>query len=159
MKEAIIIDFNGFMTDVTLVADDATGVFPFYRTQEPLAQEDIGQQLNTEMLGYVVAIPVPQGLFKPRFDIESWNEYIQLQPLELDKDGKSPTEMPEHFSYSPRQQETFWIEGLMPEEIVATRNSDNKFKTEQIGVVLETKFPKKKQALISVWNGLWKKMK
>ncbi|MDO3678695.1 hypothetical protein [Paenibacillus ehimensis] len=156
MKEAIIIDFNGFMTDVTLVADDATGVFPFYRTQEPLAQEDIGQQLNTEMLGYVVAIPVPQGLFKPRFDIESWNEYIQLQPLELDKDGKSPTEMPEHFSYSPRQQETFWIEGLMPEEIVAGQNPYNHFNIEQKVDVLTAKLPKMKEPLVYL-SRLWKK--
>ncbi|WP_054976643.1 hypothetical protein [Paenibacillus sp. A3] len=144
MKEAIIIDFNGFMIDVTLVADDATGVFPFYRTQEPLAQEDMGQQSNTKMMGYVVAIPVPEGLFKPRFDIEAWNEYNPSQrPLSDEHTGSRP-------------DVTLWIEGLKPEEILVIPNQHNQ-KTSDRTVSVLTANLSKKQPMFSVWDRLWKK--
>lgn len=158
MKEAIIIDLNGFMTDVTLVADDTTGVFPFYRVQEPQDQfqEDLEQQVltNTEILGYVVAIPVPSGLYKPKFDVEAWNEYCQLQLVELNDAENSRTDMTAYFNYSPKSEITFWIEGLKQEEIIATQNQHS---FEQTGYVLATKLPKKKHALDSVWSRLWKK--
>ncbi|MNW44379.1 hypothetical protein D3C74_216110 [compost metagenome] len=102
MREAIKVDQNGLYTDVTLVDDAFTGVVPFYADpEEPVLSLDTNntddpeqeEETEPEIAGYIVGVPVPQGLFHPRFDLVAWEE------------GETSG------------QSSYWIEGLTPEEI------------------------------------------
>lgn len=116
MKEAIITDLNGYMTDVTLVADAVSGVFPVYeRPAEELVEPgknggvstEASEEIEPTLIGYTVAVPVPPGLYKPRFDIEAW------------KDAEQAAEERE---LSPLDLASLWKEGLTAEEIDDLRN-------------------------------------
>ncbi|PUA40763.1 hypothetical protein C8Z91_02740 [Paenibacillus elgii] len=75
MKEALIVDLNGFITDVTLVDDNVSGIFPFYRELLARGTEEQPQKA-VELIGYTIAIPVPEGLHLPKWDFtqEQWVE-------------------------------------------------------------------------------------
>lgn len=116
MKEAIITDLNGYMTDVTLVADAVSGVFPIYDGPvEEVAEQEKNGGVSTEgpegvepnLIGYTVAVPVPPGLYKPHFDIEAW---------------KATEQATEERESNPIDLTTFWNEGLTAEEIDELRN-------------------------------------
>ncbi|WP_079914721.1 hypothetical protein [Paenibacillus sp. 32352] len=128
MKEAIIIDLNGYITDVTLVTDNVTGVFPIYKQSGPKDNFESVETfkdtvLEQELVGYTVAIPVPEGLYKPRFDLAAWELYNQRLDLvargefELETDGCETVNKPK-----AQQIATFWVEGITPEELAAIRN-------------------------------------
>lgn len=82
MKEAIITDQDGLYVEPTLVDDSVTGVFPIYETIQML---DADSEPTEVLVGYTVAIAVPSGLYKPKFDIEAetWGE--GLTPEEIDE--------------------------------------------------------------------------
>ncbi|CAH0122416.1 hypothetical protein PAE9249_04966 [Paenibacillus sp. CECT 9249] len=116
MKEAIITDLHGYMTDVTLVADAVSGVFPIYDgpVEEVAEQEKNGgkspegpEEVDPSHIGYTVAVPVPPGLYKPRFDIEAW---------------KAAGQTAEERESSPIDLTSLWNEGLTAEEIDELRN-------------------------------------
>ncbi|MBU5445194.1 XkdW family protein [Paenibacillus sp. MSJ-34] len=119
MKEAIITDLQGYMTDVTLVADAVSGVFPIYeRPAEEVVETDRTEDARPEpaetqaepgpvLIGYTVAVPVPLGLYKPRFDIEAW---------------KVAEQTAEERESSPIDLTSLWNEGLTAEEIDELRN-------------------------------------
>lgn len=109
MRAVPKVNTEGFYLEDELVDDAFSGVVPFYadpepvvfdpdQAQQPEAQED--EEEEREIAGYLVSVPVPSGLFHPRFDLVSWEAY-------QDAVQEGP-------------QETFpdlWIEGLSQEEI------------------------------------------
>ncbi|MEC0233078.1 hypothetical protein P4H71_01740 [Paenibacillus kribbensis] len=92
MKALPKVNTDGLYLEDELVDDAFNGVVPFY-TPSSLALSGIGQQLDTYVLtadslsvvdganskdiltGYTVGIPVPPGLYHPRFDIQGWLTY------------------------------------------------------------------------------------
>ncbi|MOA34337.1 hypothetical protein D3C78_1557050 [compost metagenome] len=84
--------------------DDAfTGVVPFYAPDPILpldtnSTDDQEQQEETEpeIAGFIVGVPVPQGLFHPRFNLLTW---------EAGEEGDTS------------DQSSYWVERLTPEEI------------------------------------------
>ncbi|WP_144932220.1 hypothetical protein [Paenibacillus sp. 32O-W] len=135
MKEAVIIDLEGNDTfKRTLVADHVTGVFPI---QEPVPDTDelepmeeapeVPTEPETVHVGYTVAVPVPPGLFKPRYDLKAWQAAMEQYERDLnawkqeqqqrDEEEAEPLPPPE-----PVDLAQFWVEGLTPEEIDEIRN-------------------------------------
>ncbi|WP_240418233.1 hypothetical protein [Paenibacillus periandrae] len=79
MKEAIIINLDGYMTDVTLVDDNETGVFPLYKlpdSNEEGEAEKPSEPIAPVVVGHRVSIRPPEGLYKPQFNLETetWGE-------------------------------------------------------------------------------------
>lgn len=114
MKEAIRIDTNGFYVEPELVTPDTNGVIAIYETP---TLYDMEEQESPEpvLVGYRVAIPVPPGLYKPRFDLAAWETYNAPQVHEQDVNGQ-PVPL-------PRPDVQLWVEGLTQEEIDAIRDA------------------------------------
>ncbi|NEZ42544.1 hypothetical protein [Paenibacillus alvei] len=136
MKEAIITDLNGRYIEPTLVADSVTGVFD--RTEpvqtgsndaELLASQQNGDNLPTEvktkLVGYTVAIPLPDGLYEPTFDVPGYRkakadydlayvEYLGALAKHDPTSGKPAPQRPASVDAS-----SFWRNGLTEEEIEA----------------------------------------
>ncbi|MEK4428997.1 hypothetical protein MHB54_07030 [Paenibacillus sp. FSL M7-0802] len=93
MKAVAKVNTDGLYLEDELVDDAFSGVVPFYTPSSPTLS-DISQQLDTHQLtdnssstingtssesipaGYTVGIiPVPPGLYHPRFDIPAWLTY------------------------------------------------------------------------------------
>ncbi|WP_226003414.1 hypothetical protein [Paenibacillus sp. BJ-4] len=92
MKAVPKVNTDGLYLEDELVDDAFSGVAPFY-TPSSLTLSDTEQQLDTNELttdsssamgeanlgtipaGYTVGIPVPQGFYHPRFDIQGWLTY------------------------------------------------------------------------------------
>ena len=110
MKAVPKVNTDGLYIEDVLVDDAFSGVVPFYVEPEqpeldpegvlPETPEEDQEEVERDIAGYLVGVPVPSGLFRPRFDLEAWEAY-----LEALKDGP---------------QEKFpdlWAEGLSQEEI------------------------------------------
>lgn len=110
MKAVPKVNTDGLYIEDELVDDTFSGVVPFYAEPEPVVfdPEQIEQpeapeneeEVEPEIAGYLVGVPVPAGLFHPRFDLAAWEAYRDAV-----QDGA---------------QETFpdlWTEGLSQEEI------------------------------------------
>ncbi|WP_282939007.1 hypothetical protein [Paenibacillus sp. RC67] len=123
MKEAIITDLDGYIKDVTLVAADVTGVFPIYRQLNPLYNptEEPSELKELEITGYTVAIPVPEGLYKPRFNFTAWELYNQLLEPVIGEAGELES-AEEGNVHQSRPAQALWIEGLTPEELKEIQN-------------------------------------
>ncbi|WP_179031757.1 hypothetical protein [Paenibacillus kribbensis] len=92
MKAVPKVNTDGLYLEDELVDDAFSGVVPFYAPSS-LTLSDTDQQLDTYVLipdslsvvdganskdiltGYTVGIPVPSGLYHPRFDIQGWLTY------------------------------------------------------------------------------------
>ncbi|MGV6933971.1 hypothetical protein ACWA2B_00330 [Paenibacillus sp. CMM36] len=92
MKVVPKVNTKGLYLEDELVDDAFSGVVPFY-TASSLTLSDTSQHLDTHRLadsssnttdatnseriltGYTVGIPVPAGLYHPRFDIKGWLAY------------------------------------------------------------------------------------
>lgn len=92
MKAVPKVNTDGLYLEDELVDDAFSGVVPFY-SPPSLTRSDTDQQLDTYVLtadsssainegnsenipaGYTVGIPVPPGLYHPRFDIQGWLIY------------------------------------------------------------------------------------
>ncbi|WP_058829101.1 hypothetical protein [Paenibacillus polymyxa] len=92
MKAVPKVNTNGLYLEDELVDDAFSGIVPFYSLSSPTLS-DTNQQLDTHRLadssssttdgtssenipaGYTVGIPVPPGLYHPRFDIQGWLTY------------------------------------------------------------------------------------
>ncbi|CDN45036.1 hypothetical protein [Paenibacillus sp. P22] len=117
MKEAIITNLEGLLADVALVDDRETGYLPIYETQGvPKGDEQPELKLN----GYRVAVPVPSGLYRPRFAREVYDAYQAALAAYRDDlaSWESLSDMRGERPLAPVAQ-AFWIEGLTPEEIEA----------------------------------------
>ncbi|QDY85862.1 hypothetical protein FQU75_22400 [Paenibacillus polymyxa] len=92
MKAVPKVNTNGLYLEDELVDDTFSGIVPFYTPSSPTLS-DTNQQLDTHrfadssssttdgtsseniLAGYTVGIPVPPGLYHPRFDIQGWLAY------------------------------------------------------------------------------------
>ncbi|MFL1677481.1 XkdW family protein [Paenibacillus dendritiformis] len=137
MKEALITDLSGRYIEPTLVADSVTGVFDRREPSEsdepgPLPEPEPGQfddeqpaETETVLVGYTVAVPMPDGLYQPIFDVESYREaeanfnaaYIDYQAAMAEYDPDSDDPQPE--PPQPVDGPSFWRNGLTDEEIEA----------------------------------------
>lgn len=164
MKEAIITDLDGYMKDVTLVADHVTGVFPIMEPVpasnelEPMEFLDEAEEAKEPakpeavLIGYTVAVPVPPGLYKPRFDLEAWQAAVSQYEQDLIErqqevgqgNGEASTETPP-LSPSPIDLMQFWVEGLPPGEIEELRSQPQPHSTEEKVEQLEAAMAKLQQ--------------
>lgn len=103
MKAVPKVNIDGLYIEDTIVDDVFSGVVPFYALlSEPREseQDEKGsgdpEEIQPEMAGYTVGIPVPLGLYLPKFDLKGWNSREEGEV----KDSSS-----------------YWIEGLTKEEI------------------------------------------
>ncbi|WP_028547048.1 hypothetical protein [Paenibacillus taiwanensis] len=78
MKEAIQINLDGFYVEPTLVADSVTGVFPIMGSEVESAEQQV-------LIGHTVAVEVPPGLYKPRWDFElaKWVEGMDQKEIDV----------------------------------------------------------------------------
>lgn len=114
MKAVPKVNTEGLYLEDVVVDDAFSGVVPFYADPEPVVfdpdqieqptepdeSEEDEEETARETAGYIVGVPVPAGLFRPRFDMEEWEAYQDAM-----RDGP---------------QEKFpdlWSEGLSQEEI------------------------------------------
>lgn len=132
MKEAKRIDLDGFYVEPVLVPIGAYGITPIYEKPEPPESEEADQEPELPepiLIGYCVAVPVPSGLFKPRYDLTTWKAALSAYDDAMDAyraamaayDPDSEDEPPQ-----PPQQvdlRTYWIEGLTRQEIDDIRNA------------------------------------
>ncbi|MGG4397705.1 hypothetical protein ABEX25_25745 [Paenibacillus thiaminolyticus] len=137
MKPSIITDLSGRYIEPTLVADSVTGVFD---RREPVEPEEPGTLLQPEpqqrdddqqdepetvLVGYTVAVPMPDGLYQPIFDITGYRAaqeayeatYVEYMAALAEHDPESDDPQPE-----PPQAvngPAFWRNGLTDREIEA----------------------------------------
>ncbi|MDG0874424.1 hypothetical protein L3476_28405 [Paenibacillus thiaminolyticus] len=137
MKYAIMTDLSGHYIEPMLVADSVTGVFdrresieldePGTNQQpEPWARDE-SQELEPENVpvGYTVAVPMPDGLYQPIFDVESYrkaeagyeaaNAEYMAALAEHDPESDDPRPDPPQ----PVDGANFWRNGITDEEIEA----------------------------------------
>ncbi|MCM3290223.1 hypothetical protein M3661_08790 [Paenibacillus sp. MER 180] len=137
MKEAIITDLNGRYIEPTLVVDSVTGVFDRMEPVQSGANDDaesLASQQNdsnlptepkTKLVGYTVAIPLPDGLYEPTFDVHGYRkakvdydlayvEYLGALAKHDPASGKPAPKRP-----TPVDASSYWSNGLTKEEIEA----------------------------------------
>lgn len=111
MKAVPKVNTDGLYLEDELVDDAFSGVVPFYAKLEtvvfdpdqveqvPTSDKD-EEEAEQEIAGYLIGLPVPAGLFHPRFDLVTWE-------VHRDAMQEAPQEsLPE-----------LWVEGLSKEEI------------------------------------------
>jgi XkdW protein len=144
MKEAIITDLKGRYIEPTLVADSVTGVFD---RVEPVKTEDEAPQAasneqnvpETVLVGYTVAITLPDGLYEPTFDVEGYRKAVKVYEVAFDAylearaaydpEGEEPKpKSPQHVDGS-----SFWRNGLTDEEIEALKPKPQPSQTDVLG--------------------------
>ncbi|MDG0871011.1 hypothetical protein L5D93_30320 [Paenibacillus thiaminolyticus] len=151
MKYAYRTDLSGRYIEPTLVADSMTGVFdrrepveldePDTFLQPEPGQRDNGQEHEPEtvLVGYTVAVPMPDGLYQPIFDIEGYRvaqeayeaahaDYL-ASLAEHDQESGDPQPEPPQPIDSPR----FWRNGLTDEEIEALNPAPQPSQTDMLG--------------------------
>ncbi|MGG4193180.1 MULTISPECIES: hypothetical protein [unclassified Paenibacillus] len=139
MKEAIITDLDGRYIEPTLIADSVTGVF---ERMEPIRQDavdavglavassvqddhDQSKEPKTKLVGYTVAIPLPDGLYEPTFNVQGYRkakadydlayvEYLGALAKHDPSSGKPAPQRP-----APVDASSYWSNGLTEEEIEA----------------------------------------
>ncbi|MFF3922658.1 hypothetical protein [Paenibacillus lactis] len=139
MKAVPKVNIDGLYLEDIIVDDTFTGVVPFYSTvlhvtngsEQPdtftIASNPItgNEPVEREPAGYIVGIPVPPGLFHPRFDLTAWRQYedsIQAAEAAYQETLSAWNSTPEEergdrpFWNNPPMP-ALWIEGLTPEEI------------------------------------------
>ncbi|BFH66022.1 hypothetical protein J27TS7_08670 [Paenibacillus dendritiformis] len=128
MKEAYITDLSGRYIEPTLVVDSVTGVFE--------RRED---EQETVLVGYTVAVPMPDGLYQPIFDVEGYRAAQEAYEAALteymaalaEHDPESDEPQPE----APKAVDgpRFWRNGLTDEEIEALNPPPQPSQTDMLG--------------------------
>ncbi|CAH8249361.1 hypothetical protein WJ0W_006547 [Paenibacillus melissococcoides] len=151
MKEAIITDLSGRYIEPTLVADSVTGVFDRREPVEPdepgsLPQSEPEQrddeqpdEPETVLVGYTVAVPMPDGLYQPIFDVEGYRAaqeayeaaYAEYMAVLAEHDPESDDPLPE--PPQPVDGPSFWRNGLTDEEIEALNPDPQPSQTDALG--------------------------
>ncbi|MDU5143507.1 MAG: hypothetical protein E6230_15115 [Paenibacillus dendritiformis] len=149
MKEAIITDLSGRYIEPTLVADSVTGVFDRrepVEPDEPGPQPEPGQRDNgqedepkTVLVGYTVAVPMPDGLYQPIFDVEGYRAeleayeaaYAEYMAALAEHDPESDDPQPD--PPQPVDGPSFWRNGLTDEEIEALNPQPQPSQTDMLG--------------------------
>ncbi|EPY12570.1 hypothetical protein [Paenibacillus alvei] len=136
MKEAIITDLNGRYIEPMLVADPVTGVFDRMESVQLDASEaaitasqqtetNLPNEPKTKLVGYTVAITLPDGLYEPTFDVHGYRkakadydlayvEYLGALAKHDPSSGKPAPQRP-----TPVDSLSYWSNGLTEEEIEA----------------------------------------
>ncbi|OME01281.1 hypothetical protein BSK60_33430, partial [Paenibacillus odorifer] len=115
-------------------------------------------------------VPVPAGLFKPHFDLVTWNAW-QDAVLEAQSDyadelhdwreqwAEGEKQGPEPVYTPPVQPDNLWVEGLTPEEIAEltkpgeqTEVEKLKFENEALKKLIEDKDRENKNALFEIYS-------
>ncbi|BFH14495.1 hypothetical protein J6TS7_52510 [Paenibacillus dendritiformis] len=137
MKEAIITDLSGRYIEPTLVADSVTGVFDRRESVKPeepgtfpqleprQSDDEQPDKPETVLVGYTVAVPIPDGLYQPIFDVEGYRAaqeayeaaYAGYMSALAEHDPESDDPQPE--PPQPIDGPDFWRNGLTDEEIEA----------------------------------------
>lgn len=123
MKAVPKVNTVGLYIEDTIVDDAYSGVVPFYadppEPEQPPGNEielaDEQQEEEPEIVGYIVGVPVPQGLFKPRFNLAAW---------EAREEGDT-------------SDQSYWVEGLTAEEIEALHPPTVPTELEQLRAEIE----------------------
>ncbi|WCF07087.1 XkdW family protein [Paenibacillus thiaminolyticus] len=146
MKYAYIIDFSGRYIEPTLVTDSVTGVFdrrelvePKNVDSEPEQDDDQRTEPETVLVGYTVAIPMPDGLYQPIFDVEGYREaeagykaaFADYLAAMAEYDPDSDDSQPE--PPQPVDGPSFWRNGLTDEEIEALNPPSEPSQTDVLG--------------------------
>lgn len=138
MKAVPKVNTEGLYIEDTLVDDTFNGVVLFYA--DPPAPElpfetdvEVGEKEEVELqpAGYIVGIPVPDGLYLPRFDLAAWEAYkdavaasqTAYQTAYAEWAGMPEDERGDPPTYTPPEQPELWGEGLTPEQIEALHPS------------------------------------
>ncbi|MEK5418212.1 hypothetical protein [Paenibacillus sp. FSL L8-0708] len=156
------VDLKGFYIEDVEPDDSFTGAVPIYAQPEPEEapelpedEEEIEDEPDTpeepeqprEIIGYLVGIPLPTGLYHPRFDLLVWNAY-QDAVLEAQSDyadelhdwreqwAEGEEQGPEPVYTPPAQPDNLWIEGLTPEEIAELTKPSEATELDRIGAEL-----------------------
>lgn len=136
MKAVPKVNTDGLYMEDTLVDDAFSGVVPFYANppapdpaQPPETDTEADEQPEEEPqpAGYIVGIPVPPGLYLPRFDLAAWEAYQDdltaaqavYQAAYDDWSATPEEERGEPPTYTAPEQPELWIEGMTQEEIEA----------------------------------------
>lgn len=134
MKAIPKVNKEGLYIEDALVDDAFSGVVPFYTQlsapelllitdaehEQPATQE-------LEIAGYMVGLPVKQGLYLPRFNIAAWEAYQDSLAAAKDEHSTAYAEwssLPEdergeHPMHQLPTQLELWLEALTLEEIEA----------------------------------------
>lgn len=154
MSKAVpTIGLDGLYIEDAIQDDSFTGVVPIYAQPEPEKapelpedeeiedEPDVSEEPEQprEIIGYIVGIPLPTGLYHPRFDLLAWDAY-QDAVLEAQSDyvdamhdwqesyaeGVEQGEQPIYTL--PTIPDNLWVEGLTPEEIAELTKPGNRRK-------------------------------
>ncbi|MGP0583711.1 hypothetical protein [Paenibacillus timonensis] len=139
MKAVPKVNTDGLYLEDTIMDDAFTGVVPFY-ADPPAQGSELPPETDTEAedeqpgeeqqpAGYIVGIPVPPGLYLPRFDLKAWQTYqdavtaaqAAYQTAYAEWAAQPEDERGEPPAYTAPEQPVLWGEGLTPEEIEALR--------------------------------------
>ncbi|RJG23398.1 XkdW family protein [Paenibacillus thiaminolyticus] len=150
MKYACITDLSGRYIEPTLVADSVTGVFD---RREPIEPDETGalpqpepklrdeqpDEAETLLVGYLVAVQMPDGLYQPIFDVEgywkaeadyeaTYAEYMAAL-AEHDPESDDPQPKPPQHIDGP----SYWRNGLTDEEIESLNPPTQPLQTDVLG--------------------------
>ncbi|WP_342479514.1 hypothetical protein [Paenibacillus sp. FSL F4-0097] len=151
------VDLKGLYIEDVLEDDSFIGVVPIYAQPEPEEAPDLPEDSEIEdeadvseepeqpreIIGYLVGIPLPTGLYHPRFDLVTWDAY-QDAVLEAQSDyadelhdwreqwAEGVEQGPEPVYTPPAQPDNLWIEGLTPEEIAELTKPGDQTELEQL---------------------------
>jgi hypothetical protein len=157
MKAVPRIGLDGLYIEDVIQDDSFTGVVPIYAQPEPEEAPELPEdgeiedvpdvpeepEQPREIIGYLVGITLPNGLYHPRFDLVTWNAY-QDAVLEAQSDYadelhdwreqwvEGEGQGPEPVYTPPAQPDNLWIEGLTPEEIAERTKPGEHTELEQL---------------------------
>ncbi|AWV35149.1 hypothetical protein [Paenibacillus odorifer] len=184
MKLVPRTELEGQYIDDVSVDDSFTGVVPIYAQPEPEeapelpedeeieVEPDVSEEPEQprEIIGYLVGIPLPTGLYHPRFDLAAWNAYQDVV-LEAQSDyadelhdwreqwAEGEGQGPEPVYTPPVQPDNLWVEGLTPEEIAEltkpgeeTEVEKLKLENEALKKLIEDKDRENKNALFEIYS-------
>ncbi|MDG0874410.1 XkdW family protein [Paenibacillus thiaminolyticus] len=151
MKYAYITDLSGRYIEPTLVPDSVTGVFnrgeaveanepASFQQPEPGQRDDgLEDDPETVLVGYTIAIPMPDGLYQPIFDVEGYREaeagfnaayagYLAAMAEYAPESDHPQPEPPQ-----PVDGPSFWRNGLTGEEIESLNPPPEPSQTDVLG--------------------------
>lgn len=134
MKAVPKVNTDGLYIEDEIADDSFNGVVPFYADPQP---DGDGNVPEPQLAGYTVGVPVPSGLFRPRFDLAAWGVYQAAHAAaeqafndaleDWGGEGDAPVFIP------PEQPSDLWSEGMSAEEIAElTKPSEQPSELEQL---------------------------
>ncbi|WP_374020486.1 XkdW family protein [Paenibacillus thiaminolyticus] len=151
MKEAIITDLSGRYIEPTLVADSVTGVFDRRESVKPeepgtfpqleprQSDDEQPDKPETVLVGYTVAVPIPDGLYQPTFDVEGYRaaqeayETAQAEYMAALAEHDPESDDPKPEPSQPVDGTSYWRNGLTDEEIEALNPDPRPSQTDMLG--------------------------